>query len=264
MASFSLTKTLVAPESHTAEAAAYERATQTPFLKLAAQGQVSSKVLGKWLANDRLYIHSYIRGIGRMLSFLDLPSKTTASGEREPAALKLLDWLIDAMVNIRREEKFFVETAGRYGIDVNLATGDDGRVLEDAKLEGLRQFEKLFGTLEPGESDVLPWLESAVVFWGTEKCYLDAWTFAKDRLDETDGRQDADGGALRREFIPNWTCKEFVEFVDGLGKIIDEAVSEVIDTHGEGVKQQLLERARFKWHDLVQAEGNFWPDISSH
>ena len=249
MAQFSLTKTLLASDT-----AGFRRATQSPFLQRAAQGKVSKDVLGQWLANDRLYILGYIRGIGRLLSFLSLPETIQPPPARDTATTRLLDWLIDAMVNIRREEKFFVDTAYRFGIDVNLPS-EDGRVLDSAKLPGLRKFEALFGGLEPGKGD-LPWLESAVVFYGTEKTYLEAWSWAKSQLSENP--TDADDGALRNEFIPNWTGAEFVQFVDGLGQIIDDAVADHLQTVADA-KTEIVNRSLVKWRELLAAEEGFWP-----
>lgn len=240
----------------------FQRATQSPFLKQAAQGTLSKEVLGKWLANDRIYIHSYIRGIGHLLSFLQVPSQVTTPGTKDSAATRLLDWMVDALVNIRREEKFFVDTAAQYGITVDLERQVDGTVLDSAKLEGLCRFETLFNTLSASEGQHLPWLECAVVFWGTEKCYLDAWSWAKSQLDETqDGSQDADGGALRNEFIGNWTGKEFQQFVEQLGEIIDEGVRQAIETHGDMALNSLRERAEAKWRLLIEAEMTFWPAV---
>ncbi|GJN70679.1 hypothetical protein VFPFJ_08814 [Purpureocillium lilacinum] len=265
MARFRLTEALIASDPD-----GFQRATQSPFLRNAARGAVPKDVLGRWLANDRLYIHGYIRGIGRLLSFLALPQtvpeRSAASGaedddeDRETPATRLLAWMIDALVNIRREERFFVDTAHDFGIVVNLPASAEGRVPDEAKIEGLRRFEALFAGLGPGRGDVLPWLECAVVFYGTEKCYLDAWSYAKSLLQEgADPAADADGGALRKEFIPNWTSEEFIEFVDELGDLINEAVEIEIRQRGEGAKQEILERSLAKWRELLAAEQAFWP-----
>ncbi|POR36351.1 Heme oxygenase-like, multi-helical [Tolypocladium paradoxum] len=255
MARFHLTRALI-----DSDADGFRKATQSAFLSNAARGKVPKDVLGQWLANDRLYIHGYIQGIGRMLSFLSLPETVpqVLDDDRETST-RLLAWLIDALVNIRREERFFVDTAAAFDISVNLETQADGTVPASAKLEGLRRFEALFAGLGPGDGTVLPWLECAVVFYGTEKCYLDAWSFAKKQLDDKDGGGDADGGALRNEFIPNWTSEEFVEFVVELGDIIDEAVQEQIEAHGERVKAEIVERSLVKWRALLAAEQAFWP-----
>ena len=79
MPSYSLTKQLLATDEE-----GYKKATQSEFLKLAANGQLSKDILGRWLANDRLYIHSYCRGLGSLLSFLQYPDNVRRG--QEPGA----------------------------------------------------------------------------------------------------------------------------------------------------------------------------------
>ncbi|KAF5018666.1 hypothetical protein F66182_9341 [Fusarium sp. NRRL 66182] len=252
---YSLTQQLLVSDEQ-----GYKRATQSEFLRLAGHGKASKDLLGRWLANDRLYIHSYCRGLGNVLSFLEYPA-TVRRGADPGATTQLLDWIVAALVNIRREEKFFINTAADYGININLETQGDGSVASSTKLEGLRRWEELFSSVAASE-DVLPWLEAAVVYWGTEKCYLDAWSWAKAQLTEQgDASKDADGGAVRKEFINNWTCKEFVEFVDDLGRIIDDAVAKEVDKNGEDVKERLFKRVEGKWQDVLKAEEAFWPAV---
>lgn len=251
----SFTKSLIA-----ADPAGFQRATQSPFLRRAASGTLPKETLGRWLANDWLYIHGYIRAAGRLLSFLPLPQ--TPGDDADPAS-KLLAWTVDALANIQRESVFFIETATRYGIDVHLPTAEeDGRVPASAKLEGLRRFEALFDGLSAG-AEPLPWLESAVVFYGTEKCYLEAWTWAKshmgDGLNDDGDDADEDGGAVRREFIANWTSPEFGAFVARLGVILDEAVR----AQGEEAQEVLLRRGVAKWRELLVAEEAFWPAVEA-
>jgi hypothetical protein len=184
------------------------------------------------------------------------------------ADTKLLHWMIDALVNIRREEDFFVRTAAKYGMCVNLPLGPDGRIDSSDKLEGLRRFEALFDSISPsgGDRAILPWLESAIVFWATEKCYLDAWSGAAARITAPPDANSADddGGALRKEFIPNWSSSEFAQFVDQLGDIIDSAVQHEVklrQNEDEVTKSELLERALVKWQDVLAAEKAFWPEM---
>jgi thiaminase len=66
---------------------------------------------------------------------------------------------------------------------------------------------------------------------------------------------------VRKEFINNWTCKEFVDFVDDLGKIIDDAVANVVEDKGEDAKEQLFKRVQGKWQDVLKAEEAFWPAV---
>ncbi|OLN82081.1 hypothetical protein CCHL11_07699 [Colletotrichum chlorophyti] len=253
---------------------AYARATRSPFLTAAAAGTLPKDVLGRWLANDRLYIHAYIKGVGQLLSALTLPdvvptadNRTAAQGLRYGEQLmqeELLQWLIDALVNVRREEKFFVETAGGYGIGINLPTGAGDRVDQQTKLPGLVQFEQLFGSIggpSDDRDDRYAWLEGAVVLYATEKCYLDAWTGARDALGDCgDGARDADGGALRKEFIPNWSSAEFRDFVDRLGAVIDRAFRG-IDPEDRELQARVEARALQIWKDVLCAEEAFWPAL---
>lgn len=255
--SFYLTEHLLASKP-----TAYQKATQSTFLQRAASGTLPKDTLGKWLANDRLYIHAYVRGAGKLLTFLQLPQTVPTpnpSQRLEESSSKLLAWTIDALVNIQREENFFVETASQYGINVNVDSESDGKL---QKLPGLVKFEDLFDGLVEAKGDMLPWLECAVVFWGTEKVYLDAWSWAKSQLDESnDGSKDEDGGAVRKEFIGNWTSDAFVEFVNSLGRIIDAAVAQQVQIHGEEVLNNITQRAMIKWEAVVDAEQAFWPEM---
>lgn len=254
MASFSLTQELLESDN-----AAYQRATQSPFLLAAAKGQLPKDILGQWLANDRMYIHNYISGCGRMLATYELP--TTSNRHKEPL-FAVVDWLIEALANVRREEHFFIETARKYGIIVDLPLNESGTVAENAKVEGLKRFEKLFKDVEPNQQAALPWLEDAVVFWATEKCYLDAWSWAKSQQQGEDhAAPDADGGALRDEFIPNWSSPGFATFVDKLSAIIDKAAKIEVGKGGDSVKADLLSRASTKWMEVLEAEKLFWPQV---
>ncbi|TDZ40037.1 hypothetical protein C8035_v004932 [Colletotrichum spinosum] len=237
----------------------YARATQSPFLASAAAGTLPAPIFARWLGNDRLYIHAYIRGVGRLLSILDLPDTVTASTEE-----KLLQWLVDALVNVRREEHFFITTARGFGFDVELPSSSEGVVRREDKLEGLRRFEELFGGLQKGVGE-LGWLEGAVLLYATEKCYLDAWSGAREAFDE-DGGQAAGGDDVvarehAKEFIWNWSSADFRQFVDALGAIIDEGFDDIVAKHGEEVEEGLRQRALKVWHEVVSAEEHFWPAL---
>jgi thiaminase len=235
------------------DSAAYARATQAPFLAAAAKGQIPKETLGHWLANDRMYIHAYIRGLGRLLGTLQLPSKAADATESNRG--KLLDWAIEALASLRQEEKFFIQTASEYGLAIDLTSAD-------GKLDGLRRFEAIFEDISGTEHMILPWLEAAVVFYATEKCYLDAWSWAKEQMQQHESiGDDADGGALRDKFIPQWSNAEFAKFVNRLGGIIDDTVTQEIKLHGEGVRSTILKRAGAAWSEVLVAEEAFWPKV---
>lgn len=252
---------------------AFKAATQSPFLAAAAAGRISKFTLGKWLANDRLYIHAYIQAAGRALATIDLP-QTTSNTTQAPET-QLVDWLLTTLTELRREERLFIDVAGRYGLSIVLETEtkkEAGRMVQRVpafvKNAGLVRFEMLFGLLmmRPAPSvdtdTPLAWLEAAIVFWGTERVYLEAWTWAKGKqTGNSSGDEDEDGGALRKEFIPNWSNEGFRAFVEQLGVIVDGAVEETVSALGEGVRWDLLKRAEKVWRELVAAETAFWPDI---
>ncbi|KAM7195751.1 hypothetical protein V8F20_007321 [Naviculisporaceae sp. PSN 640] len=267
----------------------FQTATQHPFLLSAAEGRLPKDVLGKWLANDRLYIHSYIRAAGKLLSSIDLPPTAPESAKEEAPETQLVDWLIEALTAVRREERLFIDVAERYGLDINLDTFHTSDAVgtktvsidETAKLPGLVMIEDIFGNITqssslvietasasggPPKRTIIPWLEGAVTFWGTERCYLEAWSWAKAKqAGGADAKEDADGGALRKEFIPNWSSVDFARFVQTLGSLIDFAVSDVLERVGEGdvedVKNEILGRVEEKWKNLLVAEASFWPQL---
>jgi thiaminase len=247
----------------------YKAATEAPFLTAAGEGRLDKQTLGKWLANDRLYIHAYIKAAGRTLSVIDLPQTTPESPSEAAPETRFVDWLFSSLTALRREERLFVDVARKYGLSIDLetmTTTEGGRQVQrvpgTAKLPGLVMFEKLFGSLHPAASVdrslPLPWLEAAVVFWGTEKVYSDAWTWAKSKQRADAGASDADGGALRMDLIPNWGNSGFAAFVQELSGVIDHAVSEVVALLGDGVKETLVQRSHKVWAELVAAEKAFW------
>lgn len=262
---FSLTTHLLGVDQR-----AYKAATEAPFLAAAGEGRLDKETLGRWLANDRLYIHAYIKAVGRTLSVVDLPQATSETWPEAAPETAFVDWLFSTLTALRREERLFVDVARKYGLPVDLetmATTEGGRRVQrvpgTAKLPGLVMFERLFGSLHPAASVdrslPLPWLEAAVVFWGTEKVYSDAWTWARSKQQAGAGASDADGGALRTEFIPNWANSEFAAFVQELSSVIDRAVSEVVGVLGDGVKEQLVQRSHKVWSEVIAAEKAFWP-----
>jgi len=280
---WSLTKHLLSTQKDL-----YASATQHPFLLAGAEGRLPKDLLTRWLANDRLYIHSYIRAAATLLASIDLP--TELPGCQDAAETQLADWLVEALVGIRKEERFFIDVASRYGLGIEFAVpfppaaARHTAAFDTALLPGLALMQGIFSTMHlslpamtttlaatPTPAPILPWLEGALTFWGTERCYLDAWSWARDKAAESSAgggaveNEDADGGALRKEFIPNWSSPEFAKFVDRLGKLIDNAVDGVLagkeGEELESTKAALLGRVEPKWRTLLEAESQFWPDV---
>ncbi|KAJ5818469.1 hypothetical protein N7474_004060 [Penicillium riverlandense] len=117
-------------------------------------------------------------------------------------------------------------------------------------------------------------LEGLVVLWATEVCYLRSWKYAASFLDGKNGKgedgeeakknsaaggvADADGGALRKKFIPNWSSPDFEAFVNRIGDIVDETANQI-----KGVEEAEKMRGHCLdwWRQVVWLEERFWPDV---
>lgn len=258
----------------TVDTPSFVRATQSKFLHHAATNQLPKHLLSQWLANDLLYMRGYIKLAGELLSITKLPA-TPASNNKDDSSdaveHRLVDWLVDALVNIRREERFFVDVSKKYGIDVDI-TDDNGAVQEDRKIEGLKKFEWLFDNAmkEYGnkEGEALPWLEGVVLFWATEIVYYTAWSWANEQMEKRKtvgaGEKNETGDdmvdIMQAEFIPNWTNEDFKSFVDGLEAILNDGVNKTAggdQTRWTGI----VDRAEKIWRQVLDAEALFWPNV---
>jgi len=245
----------------------FRTATQTPFLEKAGKGTLSKEVLQKWLAQDRLYAQAYIRFASLLLANVPMSAAVKPDSINE----QLVDVLIDSITNVRRELKFFEDVAGRYGLKLEA----------EEVSEGVKRYRDLFFSVGEGiERHEQGIISGLVVLWGTEKCYLEAWRYAASQNPaykpssatmgeggENEGQEDADGGALRREFIPNWTSSEFALFVDRIGWFVDELWKEdsgfvgrnigVVGKPGPMLKRDL----EGLWRELLDVERVFWPVV---
>ncbi|KAI1859724.1 hypothetical protein JX265_010173 [Neoarthrinium moseri] len=251
--------------SHPQTAEAYTRATQSAFLSLAGQGRLPRPVLSQWLSQDRLYAQAYVRFIGGLLARLRLPVAKAA----DAVEWRVLRVLKDALDGIVRELAFFEDTAARYGLDLaagpgeaseNSSAGFGPNRVTEAYVDLFDSFGARHGgaqaaSVAGGERTLL---EGLVLLWATEKVYLDAWTYAREQGAGREGGktgEDLDGGALRREFIPNWTSEEFKGFVDEIQGCLDEYAAA---QGGEGVQDRALEL----WKHVLQLEEGFWPHVN--
>lgn len=57
--------------------------------------------------------------------------------------------------------------------------------------------------------------------WATEKCYLLAWSCAKDQAREV-SEEIKSKDVMLNTFIPNWSSPEFEKFMDALEGLLDE------------------------------------------
>ena len=233
----------------------YSAATQAPFLLAAGLGQVDKKTLSQWLSQDRLYAQGYVRFIGMMLSKMRLPTTPGTTNVQ----WQVTDMLISALTNIRRELLFFEDVAERYGLDLETPWPGEGTFAPTTTTRGY--LDLFMNAASPGAS----LLESMVVLWATEKCYYSAWHYAlysMSRPEQPGNKEsklaDADGAALRRELITNWTSDEFRDFVLQLEALVDELAS--IEEEKNNLDEQ-KPRCVEIWKQVLWLEARFWPAL---
>lgn len=252
-------------------------ATTAPFLQQAGRGLIPKHLLSQWLSQDRLYAQSYIRFIGLLLAKIRLPPHNPDSSKPRTATAehRAVNVLIDALVNIRRELQLFEDTADEFGLDLTalpVAMEDEERERGECVRDEDRAEESYFGPnritqayidmfMSAGSAGA-SLLEGLVVLWATEACYLQAWRFAASCGASMKGRlgpeQDADGGALRTRFIPNWTSPEFEAFVRRIGDVVDELAGQI---KGAEERENVMGRCVQWWRQVVWLEERFWPVV---
>ena len=238
------------------------KATQSSFLQAAGSGLVAKGVVERWLSQDRLYAQGYVKFIGMMLAKIRYPTSAGMDGLQ----WRLTDVLISALTNIRRELAFFEHVAKKYNL--NLETPSPGQEIF-ATTPTTRAYLDLFGNVSGPNASIL---EGMTVLWATEKCYYSAWLFAlhsgprqqpitnSDPNSQADDlhASDLDGGALRKEFIPNWTNDEFGDFVHQLGALVNE-LAEAENERGSLDEEK--RRCDEVWRQVLWLEAAFWPAV---
>lgn len=228
---------------------AFTAATETSFLRSAGAGKVTKAQLSKWLSQDRLYAETYICFISSLIPRVNLPY-CFVSDKSQSLRWRIIKLLTGALENIHRELEFFTTTAQKYGLDLEYTEhGDTDAFIPN---HATQQYMDLFRSFSTDPS--LPLIEGLVVLWATEQCYLSAWMYASRFLDSSSDGKDADGGALRNEFIPNWTSKEFKSFVDEIAE-----VTNLLAEREQAVKK--LEVHKAVWSHVLDIEKHFWPEV---
>ncbi|OAL02672.1 heme oxygenase-like protein [Phaeosphaeriaceae sp. SRC1lsM3a] len=232
------------------------RITHHSFLARAANGTLPKPLVAQWLANDLQYLRVY-KGISEQtLAIVRRTQPEVAVSDPNDVQTRLVAWLEAAIQNGEREERFFHEVAEIYKIDI--------KITEATKNRGLRRYEAIFNTFtENSRNAFIPWLEGAVLLWAMEKVYYEAWSWARRQDAQASPRtfdKDQDGGAMRREFIPNWSNRDFMMFVEQLERILNEGVSSAVKQDDE-LWRQVKTRTDAAWAAVLDAEEAFWPDV---
>jgi thiaminase len=230
--------------------------TRHPFLARAANGTLPKPLVAQWLANDFQYLRVY-KGISEQtLAIIRRTQPKVSASNPENVETRLAAWLEAAIQNGTREENLFQEVAGIYKLDISIT--------EATKNEGLIRYESLLNAFTGNEHKAfIPWLEGAVILWAMEKVYYEAWSWSRKQDTQSSPRSydnDQDGGAMRREFIPNWSNRDFLMFVEQLERVINEGVSTAVKGDDEAWKQIKI-RSEAVWNLVLDAEERFWPDV---
>ncbi|KAH6678614.1 transcription regulator PAB1642 [Halenospora varia] len=223
---------------------AFKRATEAPFLELAGKGELEKEKLEVWLRQDRLYAQAYVKYAARVINGIDLGREVEGKGLDD----RLLDLFLDALVNVRRELKFFEDVSQRYELDLS------------AKKEsvGVKRYKELFVECSRVVGRTMM-LEAMVLLWGTEKCYLTAWSHAGSFL-STSASSSSNAPhnlALTKEFIPNWSSPEFSDFVQRIEVLLEELWVNVPVEERDGAKRRVEEL----WGRILEVETEFWPEV---
>jgi thiaminase len=213
---------------------AFTSATQHPWLHLAGTNALSRPSLLAWLTQDRLYALNYPTFIGSLLSKVHLSS---AARRIETLEWRICSLLIESLTNIRRELQMFEDV---------LKEEFDWQEGGEVARQETRAYADVFAGATRSAAGLL---EGMVVLWATEKCYLEAWKFARDQVSKDDSGEDV----LRKTLIPNWTCAEFEEFVDTIGGLVDEL--------GVNASMEEWGKAEDAWRQVLWAEEKFWPEV---
>ncbi|KAI0021513.1 heme oxygenase-like protein [Xylariomycetidae sp. FL0641] len=239
----------------------YQRATQCPFLILAGEGRLRRDQLSGWLSQDRLYAQAYARFIGGLISRVELPVELkNPKGNRWTPQWRILSLLQRALGGIMMELQEFELAAAEYGLD--LASREFGREGDEfAPNQTTQEYLDLFDSFtaqKQGDAD-RTLLDGLVVLWATEKIYLDSWTYASQQTPRNaDPSQDLDGGAMRKDFIPNWTSDKFKEFVEDIKECLDAYAANQTDDNDDVVQAGCS--AIFK--KVLKLEEGFWPVVA--
>jgi thiaminase len=235
------------------------RITHHSFLSRAANGTLPKSLVAQWLANDLQYLKIYKGLSEHTLALVRRTQPEAAESDSENVQTRLIAWLEAAVQNGTREENLFQEVADMYKMDISIT--------EATKNQGLKLYKAMYSTLTTSNrSAFLPWLEGAVTLWAMEKVYYEAWSWARRQDAQTSPKtydNDQDGGAMRREFIPNWSNRDFLMFVEQLERIINEAVSTAVNGDDESWKQ-VKSRIDLVWEAVLGAEEAFWPDVDGN
>ncbi|KAJ3736822.1 heme oxygenase-like protein [Lentinula guzmanii] len=221
----------------------YTSATRHSFLKAAGSGTLDHSLLALWLSQDRIYAaHAYPKFIGSLISHIPFNSKDSFSSTEEELNQSILKILLFSLQNVHREADFFLKTAHKWGLNLE---GWPER-------KGTRNYTAEMSRISNNGSII----HGLVFLWAMEKVYLDAWSFVRDStasgpIFNTSSESVKPTNAAILSLSENWSCPEFVTFVDDL--------ADLVDSLGIYPGSAAWSRSEEIWARIVELEADFWP-----
>ena len=193
-----------------------------PFLRMTADGSIADETFKAWIQQDYIFVREAIPFVAVLLA---------------KAPVHLRPVFIEILAGLDRELDLFRKNASTHGVSLE-------NVLPSPTCYAYCQF-----LLATAHSRCFA--ESFVVLYGAEKAYLDSWMQVKNSLKVESPWQ---------EFIDNWTNEAFHQFVDWLGKTLDELAAGKPEDELQRMEELFLTTARYEylfWEMAATQES--WP-----
>ncbi|KAF8584738.1 heme oxygenase-like protein, partial [Ramaria rubella] len=238
----------------TVSADAYQRATQHSFLKAAGDKSISDERLERWLTQDKIYAFiGYPKFISLLISRVPLrasPSNGDNGSQSASLEERILALLSFSLSNIVHEVDFFKNTAQENGLDIARSPRRELSVANDLTGSITKAYtDFMISTAATGGLG-----DGLVLLWATEKCYLEAWTYARSQRATINPSLSAGTHRALEAFIGNWTSEEFRGFVEQIGSLLDEYAGKASANEYE----ELKDRAEQIWRWCLWYEERFW------
>ncbi|KAJ4489902.1 heme oxygenase-like protein [Lentinula aciculospora] len=223
----------------------YASAIKHSFLIAAGSGTLDHNLLALWLSQDRIYAaHAYPKFIGSLISNIPFNSKDPLFSNQELFNQRIFKILLFSLQNVDREVGFFRETAQKWGL--NLEGWPERKATRNYTAEMSRISNN--GSMVDG----------LVFIWAMEKVYLDAWTAVRDLATSSSAFNVCSDSTITPtnaalfSLSENWSCPEFVKFVEDLADVVDSL----------GIRPGLADwnRSEEIWARVVELEADFWPN----
>jgi thiaminase/transcriptional activator TenA len=166
----------------TAQAAAWQRILDHPFVSRTSAGSLPKATFDRWIAEDYFFVLSFRRYL-----------ETLSSVAPDDEARKVLAGGSAALIP---ELALFEQAAAERGVDLTV----------EPSLLNLGYSSYLFASVQEG------WAVGITVLYAVEKAYYDAWASVRDTTD---------AATQYAGFIANWSSPEFAAYVEELGGLVD-------------------------------------------